>query len=64
MNDNNLYNLMLQLTQEQKSVWRIGKYYINDASACEECKKFWQDLKTQKENSVAKMRELIRKHLG
>lgn len=54
---------MLQLTQEQKSIWRIGKYYINDASDCEECKEFWTNLKNQKQESVQKMRELIKKHL-
>ncbi|MFZ5559303.1 MAG: hypothetical protein ACOZAL_00695 [Patescibacteria group bacterium] len=62
--DNNLYNLMLQLTQEQKSIWRIGKYYVNDAGGCEECRNFWQNLKTDKENLVRQMKDLIKKHLG
>lgn len=63
MLDNNTYNLMLQLTQEQKCIWRIGKYYINDANHCEECKSFWEGLKAQKEENIRKMQGLLRKHM-
>lgn len=62
--DNNLYNLMLQLTQEQKSIWRVRRYYIGDAGNCEECKKFWQEFLSQKESNVAQMKDLIKKHIG
>jgi len=61
---NNIYNLMLQLTQEQKSVWRINKHYMNDSNNCEECKIFWQEFKTQKEQNIQKMKELIKKYLN
>lgn len=62
--DNNLYNLMLQLTQEQKSIWRVRKYYISDAGNCEECRSFWTKFLQQKENNVNEIRGLIKKHLG
>jgi hypothetical protein len=62
--DNNLYNLMLQLTQEQKSIWRVRKYYISDAGNCEECKNFWTKFLQQKEDNVNEIRGLIKKHLG
>jgi len=62
--DNNLYNLMLQLTQEQKSIWRVRKYYINDAGSCEECRNFWTKFLQQKEDNVNEIRGLIKKHLG
>jgi len=62
--DNNIYNLMLQLTQEQKSVWRINKYYTNDSNNSKECKIFWQEFKNQKEQNIQKMKELIKKHLN
>jgi len=64
MINNNLYNLMLQLTQEQKSLWRINKYYINDAGDCEECKNFWKKLQTNKEEHIKQLKELIKKHLA
>jgi hypothetical protein len=62
--DNNLYNLMLQLTQEQKSIWRVKRYYIGDAGNCEECKTFWTRFLDQKEDNVAQMKELIKRHIG
>jgi hypothetical protein len=62
--DNNLYNLMLQLTQEQKSIWRVKRYYIGDAGNCEECKEFWTRFLQQKEDNVAQMKDLIKKHIG
>jgi hypothetical protein len=62
--DNNLYNLMLQLTQEQKSIWRVKRYYVGDAGNCEECKEFWARFLQQKEDNVAQMKDLIKKHIG
>ncbi|PJE57560.1 MAG: hypothetical protein COU82_01240 [Candidatus Portnoybacteria bacterium CG10_big_fil_rev_8_21_14_0_10_38_18] len=62
--DNNLYNLMLQLTQEQKSIWRVRKYYIGDAGSCEECRNFWTKFLQQKEDNVNEIRGLIKKHIG
>jgi len=62
--DNNLYNLMLQLTQEQKSIWRIKKYYQMDAGNCQECKDFWAEFLQQKEDNVRRMKELIKNHIG
>ncbi len=54
---------MLQITQEQKCIWRIGKYYINDASSCEECRTFWEKFRTQKEENIREMQELLKKHM-
>jgi len=61
--DNNIYNLMLQITQDQKSIWRMKKYYINDAGSCQECKDFWSRFITQKEENVRIMQDLVKKHL-
>ena len=55
---------MLQLTQEQKSIWRVRKYYIGDAGNCEECRRFWTNFLEQKETNVAQMKDLIKKHIG
>lgn len=61
--DNNTYNLVLQLAQEQKSLWRIKKEYIKDASKSADVKKFWTMLAKDKENHVKELKELIKKHL-
>jgi len=62
MLDNNTYNLMLQITQEQKALWRMQKYYIGDAKDCLECQKFWEKFMTQKEENIAEMKKLLEKH--
>jgi len=62
MLDNNTYNLMLQITQEQKSLWRMQKYYISDAKNCAECKDFWIKYQGQKEQNIREMKKLLEKH--
>ena len=44
MTNNNLHNLMTQMTQEQKSLWRIEKHYIEEAVSEEE-KALWEKMK-------------------
>ena len=63
MLDNHLYNLMLQLTEENKSLWRIKEAYSED-SDCEDCRDFWEKLEQDKEQHVAELRELIGRHVG
>ncbi len=63
MHDNNLYNLMLQLTVEERSLWRIKKEYIADATNDEDALRFWQDMAKDKEAHVAKLTELVKKNL-
>jgi len=64
MLDNNLYNLMLQMVQENKSLWRIRNEYKKDAETCEECRAFWDKLEKDKENHIQQLQELIKKHIG
>jgi hypothetical protein len=64
MLDNNTYNLMLQITQEQKSLWRMKKYYLYDSEKCAECKDFWTKFMTQKEENIAEMKKLLQKHIA
>lgn len=64
MLDNNTYNLMLQATQEQKSIWRMRKYYINDAGDCEECRAFWEKFLKQKEENIKEIKGLLEKHMN
>ncbi len=62
--DNNTYNLMLQLTQEQKSLWRIRNEYGKDAVQCEECKVYWEKMGKDKEAHISELTALVKKHLG
>ena len=64
MLDNHVYNILLQLTEENKSLWRIKDDYLKDAGNCDECRTFWQKLEKDKESHVDKLAELAKKHLG
>ncbi|MDX1535499.1 MAG: hypothetical protein R3346_01940 [Candidatus Spechtbacterales bacterium] len=62
MVDNHLYNLMLQMVQENKSLWRIDKHYKEDASSCKKCTKFWEEMEEDKKQHVEDLMELIKEH--
>ena len=61
--DNNLYNLMVQLTEENQSLWRIRDQYQKDAEQCSDCKEFWIDMEKDKEDHIKKLIELIKNHI-
>ncbi|KPJ85465.1 hypothetical protein AMJ57_02945 [Parcubacteria bacterium SG8_24] len=63
MIDNHTYNLILQLVQENKSLWRIENHYLGDAETCADCRELWERVKKAKEESVAEMMELLKRHL-
>jgi hypothetical protein len=60
--DNHLYNLMIQAVQEQKSLWRIKKFYMEESSSEEE-KVFWKRTMEDKENHVKDLLDLVKKCL-
>lgn len=60
--DNNLYNLMTQMTTEQRGLWRIKKHYLEETSSEEE-RVFWKNLVTDKENHIKELKELIKSAL-
>ncbi|MBD3329990.1 hypothetical protein GF354_00495 [Candidatus Peregrinibacteria bacterium] len=60
---NELYNLLIQLTEELKSLWRIEKMYDEDSGDCTECQEFWDKMKKDKEEHVEELKGLIKKHL-
>jgi hypothetical protein len=62
METNNIYNLMHQLTQESKSLWRIQHNYQTE-SLSEEEKAFWTKLAQEKEAAIATLKDLIKKAL-
>lgn len=63
MMDNHTYNLMLQLTQEHKSLWRIKNEYSKDAGDCDACKTFWRKMEQDKEAHIKELEALLRQHM-
>ncbi|OGY38619.1 MAG: hypothetical protein A2418_01200 [Candidatus Brennerbacteria bacterium RIFOXYC1_FULL_41_11] len=63
MFDNHLYNLMLQLVEEHKVLWRIKKMYKKDAKNCKNCKVFWSKLEKDKESHIKELQAIIKNHL-
>jgi len=63
MSENHIYNLMNQLTQEHKSLWRIQNFYKKDAGDCADCIKFWDILAVDKETHIRALEEEVKKHL-
>lgn len=64
MLDNHAYNLLMQLSVEHKSLWRIKDEYLKDAGNCAECQAVWKKLEADKEAHVVELLALIKKHLG
>lgn len=62
MEQNNSFNLLNQLTEESKSLWRIKNIYISEAQNDEE-KIFWESLAKQKEESVTTLKNLLKNTL-
>jgi hypothetical protein len=60
---NHLYNLINQLTEEHKSLWRIKKMYKKDSKGCKSCQNFWSKLEKDKENHIKELTTLIKAHL-
>lgn len=62
MHNNHIYNLISQLTQEHRSLWRIKKYYLKDAGNCKKCKELWRKLHQQKEEQIKNILEVLKTH--
>lgn len=62
MEQNNSFNLLNQLTEESKSLWRIQNIYISEAKSEEE-KSFWETLATQKEETITTLKALVKESL-
>jgi len=60
---NNTYNLMAQLTQENKSLWRIKNHYKKDAGGDKEVKEFWEYLEKDKQDHIKRLTELLSKRV-
>ena len=63
MIDNHIYNLMMQVVAESKSLQRIESSYADDAGGCADCKAFWSKMKADKESHIEELVGLIKNHL-
>jgi ADP-heptose:LPS heptosyltransferase len=63
MFDNNLYNLMTQMVEEHKSLYRIKNMYKKDTKEWE-CLEFWKKLQKDKEDHIKELQGLIYSHLA
>ena len=63
MLDNNAYNLMTQMVEENKSLWRIRNAYTRDATTCGQCQAFWEKLAKDKEDHIKELQGLLKTHL-
>jgi len=64
MLDNELYNLLQQIVQENQSLWRIKKMYKDNAGDCDSCNGWWDKMEADKEQHIADLKEMIKEHLN
>lgn len=62
MEHNNTYNLMNQMTQESKSLWRIKKTYIKEAKT-KQMKDFWTKMAKDKEAHLKELKTILKGEL-
>ncbi len=60
--NNHIYNLLSQLVQDRRSIYRIQKYYLKDVKNCKICSNFWKTLLKQKEEEARKILEILKNH--
>lgn len=63
MHDNHIYNLMSQMVQEHRSLWRIKNNYMGDAGDCPKCEEFWKKMEADKEDHIKELTALLTDHL-
>jgi hypothetical protein len=62
--ENHTYNLMAQMVEEQKSLWRIKRMYKKDAKGCKEDLAFWKKMEKEKEETLNELGMLLESHIG
>jgi hypothetical protein len=61
--DDHVYDLMMQMIAENKSLWRIKNNYKEDAD-CEKCRDFWNRLEKDKEDHIEELTALLKGHMA
>lgn len=54
---------MMQMVEENKSLWRIQNMYKKDAGDCSSCQPFWSKLETDKKEHIRELQGLIKDHM-
>lgn len=62
MENNNVYNLINQMTQESKSLWRIKKMYVKEAKG-KTMKDFWTKMIKDKESHLKELKKILKTEL-
>ena len=60
--NNHDFNVINQLTQEQKSLWRIENHYIKEAHDDAE-RAHWETIRDHKKETIAKLLEMAKQCL-
>lgn len=63
MHSNHTYNLLSQLVEEHRSLYRIKDFYLKDAGDCGDCQAFWEKMTKDKEDHVKELTKLVKNHL-
>jgi hypothetical protein len=66
MLDDHKFNVLNQLSQESKSLWRIQNEYLPDAKEADEteCVQFWERMAQDKQQHIEELSELLQKTMG
>ena len=61
---NHNYNLVTELSEQLRGLWRFEQY-VKDAqdSGCQECARIWQELKSEKQSLVERLRKEVENHV-
>jgi len=59
MLSNSVYDLIAQLAEESKSIWRIRNNYLKDAAGDDEAQEFWSSLEKDKQDHIRRLTELL-----
>ena len=63
MLDNHVYNLMSQIVEDHRSLWRMRDLYENNSGECAECRELWRGMASSREAELKNMIEILRRHL-
>ena len=58
-----VYDLMAQVVQESKTLWRIKMHYKENAKECPKCQTLWKRLEKEKESNLKELESLLKEHL-
>ncbi len=61
MLDNHKFNLLNQLVQESKSLWRIENVYLKDADSSDDSVATWEKVAQEKRKCIEHLEEQVKK---